>query len=144
MAAINQDVRYCELHPDQEMAQYKHINRQNIQWRCPRCNRERVARAYKDNEVYRRAKKAWTPARKARQLKRDYGITLEEREAMGNTCAICGREENPSVDHDHQTGQVRGILCRSCNLALGHFGDNTDRMLKAIKYLGGEPCQCAG
>lgn len=83
---------------------------------------------------------------KGRNLKRLYGITLEEYEAMllkqGGVCAICGLTERVegralAVDHCHATGAVRGLLCSACNIALGKFEDDTERLRKAITYLGG-------
>jgi len=81
---------------------------------------------------------------KSNNLKIKYGITLDEFNEMlkvqDGGCAICGSAPTPKdthVDHDHETGVVRGILCRSCNLGLGNFGDDTEIMSKAIKYLGG-------
>jgi len=55
-------------------------------------------------------------------------------------CAICKTEVNPftlhaHVDHDHRTGKVRGILCRHCNLGIGHFRENTGALENAIRYL---------
>jgi hypothetical protein len=41
------------------------------------------------------------------------------------------------VDHDHTTGQVRGVLCFSCNVAIGHLGDSADRVRRAADYLQG-------
>ena len=76
------------------------------------------------------------------QLRNKYGITLEEYEAMFNAqqglCAICGEPQNNkllSVDHDHDTDIVRGLLCDSCNRGIGMFLDNPDYLLAAAAYL---------
>lgn len=53
-------------------------------------------------------------------------------------CDICGREvsgRGRHVDHDHETGEVRGVLCLNCNLALGHFNDSIENLARAIEYL---------
>jgi len=77
---------------------------------------------------------------KSRMLKRAYGITLDDFDAMvaeqGGRCAICGVDPpRLSVDHDHATGQVRGLLCDSCNNGLGRFRDNPDSLMAAAAYL---------
>lgn len=82
------------------------------------------------------------------QLFRAYGITIEEYDAMsekqGHVCAICGNAETAmirdtvkklAVDHCHQSGKVRGLLCADCNRALGMFKDNIDSLEAAINYL---------
>jgi hypothetical protein len=78
------------------------------------------------------------------RLKGRYGITLEEWQALydeqGGRCAICDRHASELkrtlvVDHDHQTGKVRGLLCHDCNAALGLMGDDPDRLKRACKYL---------
>ena len=57
-------------------------------------------------------------------------------EKFGNKCGICGKvPQKPFVDHDHVTGQIRGILCSECNRGLGGFKDNTWTMEKAIQYI---------
>ena len=52
-------------------------------------------------------------------------------------CVLCLREfsSTPHIDHDHETGKVRGLLCYPCNSGLGQFEDDIDRLKRAIKYL---------
>lgn len=76
---------------------------------------------------------------------RNYGITRDEYTALlaaqKGVCAICGGDPGTSrggrfhVDHDHETGEVRGLLCASCNQGLGSFRDNPDYLAAAIRYL---------
>jgi len=81
-------------------------------------------------------------ARKA-ELKRLYGITWDDYVKMlkeqGEVCAICKEEcrikKMLSVDHDHKTGKVRGLLCNGCNTSLGRFKDSTILLQRAIDYL---------
>jgi hypothetical protein len=80
---------------------------------------------------------------------RRYGLTPDAREALlafqGGVCAICGRDPADGfsrryhIDHDHKTGIVRGILCASCNVALGGFKDDPVRLAAAIRYLQDPP-----
>lgn len=58
-------------------------------------------------------------------------------------CAICKEAPAEHVDHDHETGRVRGLLCFNCNGALGQFRDRTDLMLQAVAYLHGGDWQSA-
>jgi hypothetical protein len=72
----------------------------------------------------------------------DYTSILNK---QNNVCAICklsekafdkkGKVRNLAVDHDHDTGNVRGLLCTNCNTALGHLKDNINILYNAIKYL---------
>jgi hypothetical protein len=69
-----------------------------------------------------------------------YGITFEQKKKMeneqGGYCAICHRlMEKPCVDHDHETKQVRELLCRSCNLGIGHLQDDILIVESALDYL---------
>lgn len=93
-----------------------------------------------------RAEEARADARKG-NLKR-YGLTVEAHAAMvqsqNGLCAICGdpppqlggrNRTTLNVDHDHETGQVRDLLCYFCNLGLGYFKDNPDRIEAAAAYL---------
>ena len=85
--------------------------------------------------------KAWGSMIKSR-----YGITSEQYYsvlvAQGGGCGICGRtnadrkgQRKLHVDHDHATGDFRGLLCARCNTALGKFVDDVDLLQKAISYL---------
>ena len=82
---------------------------------------------------------------RSQYLKRNYGLTFEEFEAMlsdqDNCCAICkstkplGRHKRFNVDHHNKTGNVRGLLCSNCNTALGLVDDNIHTLKSMIKYL---------
>ncbi|MDX6215898.1 MAG: hypothetical protein QOG99_1482 [Frankiales bacterium] len=72
-------------------------------------------------------------------LKRRYGIGADDVERMvaeqGGLCAICRQAPAEHVDHCHDKGHVRGILCFNCNGGLGQFRDRVDILKKAIDYL---------
>lgn len=72
-----------------------------------------------------------------------FDITLEQYDtlfgAQSGVCAICGKPQangwRLDVDHDHETGIVRGLLCRKCNQTLGMVDDDKGRLLEAALYL---------
>lgn len=83
-----------------------------------------------------------------------YGLTEKAYAALlaaqCGECAICRapcaqfkRGEPLHVDHDHETGQVRGLLCSPCNLTLGHFNDDPERLERAAEYLRAPPAPAA-
>ena len=85
-----------------------------------------------------------------RALFRKYGITPERyfalEAAQNYTCALCARTADQerfgflNVDHCHETGAVRGLLCTPCNHAIGILGDNAEGLRKALNYIG-KSCQ---
>ncbi len=72
-------------------------------------------------------------------LKYKYGLTIQDYDELldtqGGVCAICSSEAKLVVDHDHATDEVRGLLCHSCNLALGHLQDDPKRIQRMLEYL---------
>lgn len=84
-------------------------------------------------------------------LRKLYGIGVEDYESLyrfqAGKCSICERrptkERRLVVDHDHATGEVRGLLCGRCNLALGALEDRKDWLNRARSYLKKPPTACA-
>ena len=82
---------------------------------------------------------------RANSYKFKYGITLKQYDEMleqqNGVCKICGSKDSKRgdhrlmVDHDHKTGEVRGLLCNPCNAAIGLLGDNISTLQNAINYL---------
>ena len=127
----------CKLALPLERFHRSRSTRDGLDPRCKDCRR--AAQARKPQDPQRRRNTA---------LGRLYGITAAEYEAMhtkqGGVCAICKRPEqmtrngilrNLCVDHCHSTGKVRGLLCASCNFAIGRFLDNPELMHSAADYL---------
>ena len=76
------------------------------------------------------------------RLRYKYGITPEDYERMyaeqQGCCKICrSRHAKLLIDHNHETGEVRGLLCQRCNVALGWLGDRQDLAVEAARYLAG-------
>ncbi|WP_431952171.1 endonuclease VII domain-containing protein [Actinacidiphila sp. bgisy167] len=78
---------------------------------------------------------------RAAYFTRKYGITTAELDTMigeqFGICCICLDAPAEHVDHDHGTGRVRGVLCFSCNAALGQFKDRPDVIRRAAAYVEG-------
>ena len=82
-------------------------------------------------------------------LQYNFGLTVDEYTTMlenqDNKCAICKKEEtfrngtgnivSLAVDHDHETGKVRGLLCKDCNQSIGKFNDDPELLYAAYQYL---------
>ena len=77
-------------------------------------------------------------------LKRNFGLSVDAYnqmlESQEQRCAICGKHAETlprrlAVDHCHETGKVRALLCHHCNAGLGHYFDNIHLLSKAIEYL---------
>lgn len=85
----------------------------------------------------------------ARRIEQEYGLTAEQYQELYDfqeqRCWICrratGASRRLSVDHDHRTGFVRGLLCRPCNTMLGQARDSTTFFGRAIVYLTNPPAK---
>jgi len=67
----------------------------------------------------------------------DTDAVAQLREGHDGKCEICGAEPERALclDHDHQTGMIRGLLCRDCNIGIGMFSDDPKRLKAAARYL---------
>ena len=97
------------------------------------------------NSEYWKKRYADNPRKsKDANLQNSYGISIEEYEIMfekqGGRCAICGKHQSELtkrlfVDHSHETGKVRSLLCTNCNFGIGYFKDSELLLLRAAEYL---------
>jgi len=122
---------------------------------CKDCA-DKVAIRYAKTATCKESQKQYWKTNKGKQvqrrcqLKKKFGITLEEYdrllEQQSGVCAICGQPETSedfggsirrlAVDHNHKTGEVRGLLCQKCNHAIGLFNDSLGIILSAARYVG--------
>jgi hypothetical protein len=153
---FNSNVSYCK--PCQ--AQYRKERRLKfldptgkLRW-CTRCEQYLPLEQFANHDYCRACQAAYHQTNKQRyapspevtrekRLQAAYGINNTAYQsifiAQNGVCAICGSApdegQNLHVDHDHESGVVRGLLCFNCNSALGKFGDDIGRLASAIKYL---------
>jgi hypothetical protein len=129
------------LHPKcadchKEYARNKRKN--DAEWRARCLERSKAYRQKYPNRV--KSSIRWST------IKKKYGITRGEYllmlKSQGGACAICGTKgsgtswsENLHVDHNHETGVVRGLLCQPCNVSLGKMKNSAELLRKAAKYL---------
>ena len=134
---------------------------------CKVCTNARVREYYATNEEYRTKQKAnirrqqllkpcAPEVTRKHSLKHKYNLTLEQYEGMkvaqGNKCALCGADDpgrtkltgkwkagHWNIDHCHTTGQVRGLLCHTCNVRVGAYERlmsevGQDKVLEYLKF----------
>jgi hypothetical protein len=123
----------CEKQkPKTEFYKCSH-NKDGLYYQCKSCKKQYDKLRHTKNPKYR----------KDNNLLNRYGITLEDKERMiasqNGKCAICETEldngKHTCVDHCHTTGKIRKILCKCCNIMIGHSKENPEILKKAIKYL---------
>jgi hypothetical protein len=121
--------------PIDSFSSYKYKGDTRLRARCKNCRTDDQKERYSKNpDVHR-----------GYLYKQKYGITLEQYDQMvveqEGVCLICdtdtpmGHHKRFVVDHNHTSGEVRGLLCSKCNSGLGCFSDNPNTLLKAAQYL---------
>ena len=107
----------------------KHSSNFNKKYRCKTCHTKQVRQHRSENlERYRMLQKM-----------RVYGLTETEYKALSKKCECCSSIKNLGIDHNHKTGEVRGILCTTCNTALACLKDNPKLIIKLSKYINKKP-----
>jgi hypothetical protein len=119
-----------------------------LQRHCKVCSNTRVAKKRANNREYMRSymrSPAGKTAARKHLLKKKYKLSLEEFDnllaAQDFVCACCKRSEPGgasnqwNVDHCHESGKVRGLLCNACNIGIGCLGDDLQGARNALQYL---------
>lgn len=146
----------CRCHKRKLLNQFRHGQPKSPDGRtgaCKKCLNKMAKKKYWENPQKERDKKnaqyhADPSVTRRSTLKKLYDITLEDYNALAlqqkGLCAICNKPpirnnqfkgEQLVVDHNHNTGKIRALLCARCNLAIGQFKHNIDLLKKAINYL---------
>jgi hypothetical protein len=130
------DCKACNLLAKKE---WYAANREAVIEKVKRWQREHKDVVNARNRAYR---EAHPDAMREWDLKTKFGISISDYdgllEAQGGDCAICGKPQGKislHVDHDHESGEIRGLLCLGCNNALGQFKDDCDLLARAAGYL---------
>ena len=127
---------------------------------CKKCHNAYLKKRREDPVVAEKTRQSgarWRAANpeadKRKYLLRKFNMTLEEYKALlnkqGGVCAICGEKEQVlrraksgqemlAVDHCHETGKIRGLLCFKCNTGIGALGDSVEGLERALDYLRGQ------
>lgn len=134
--------RECKIEKATSNFRKKVNSKTGITTLCDDCWRARERKRYRDNVISRKANAKWMAIQHTYGLKKEEWVNLFE--AQKGKCAICEvvlhasgpvRITSACVDHNHNTGAVRGILCRHCNTGLGQLKDNVTVLEKALAYL---------
>lgn len=154
-------MKKCSVcHEEKDFTEFykRNASPDGLAYECNKCHKIRnkgrqrqdyKSRWYQDNkdQLSEKAKEYYKDNKNVRRLtlaNKLYGVSAEEYfslyEKYSSSCAICKVSEEKlarflNIDHDHETGEVRGLLCNSCNLGLGVFKDNKELLKKAWEYL---------
>lgn len=126
----------------------EYMRKYSREWYHRSENHDRLKRKARDYRKEHRLRllilnKKWRDSRKNKsenaRLRYIYGIGLADLSTMKKTqkglCAVCGLKKPLVIDHDHESGKVRGLCCRNCNSGMGLLKDSISMLKRAIKYL---------
>lgn len=129
----------CKLPKDRESFGVNNNSKDGLCYSCKECVAKRAAHLRKTQPAKFKIRDRKNNAR------RKYGISLEEYEHRidKDRCDICSRpldpkgskKVKPALDHCHETGSLRGVLCGNCNVGLGLFQDSVSVLEHAVRYL---------
>ena len=129
----------CKKNKDE--AEFYHRKSGRIDTWCKCCRRDDVKRYRKTHPHNSEYHKAYREAHREEIVehirKRKYGADFDYGQMLADQqgrCAICGEAVTLVVDHNHETGEVRGLLCSNCNVGLGYFIDDPELLLAAVAY----------
>ena len=137
------DKQYYKEHKEEKSQYHKQYRKEHKEER--RQYNKQYCKEHKE-EIRQQSKQYYAEHKEEigqHQIKYKYGLSLGKYKAMlkaqDNKCAICRKTfvdaRHTFVDHDHNTGEVRGILCNNCNTVLGHSHDDPEVLLRAAVYL---------
>jgi hypothetical protein len=160
MIAIDLDSKYCHgCEQDRSLTEWhKSKDRKDgLATQCKHCVKKRTNQWYLDNKEVHDARNRRYYRNNERQFRENayrskYGIGVDDYdrlfESQNGVCALCNKPESArdkwtgkvrrlAIDHCHETGQVRGLLCYRCNHITGCLGDNLEAALKLVRYMEG-------
>lgn len=149
---VNAQRRAARINGDREK-----LNEQNRErWKRYKPRAKIVNKAWreKSREAIKARSKKWNELNREKcrldKVQKKFGLSADDYKALvakqNGVCAVCqrpevardgrsGRVKELAVDHDHETGKVRGLLCSSCNRAIGHLNEDPKLLLAAANYL---------
>lgn len=134
-------MEYSDSMPYTDKEHFKHYQRDYRKRNRAKVNRWRK-KLYDKRRATPEALDVYRRKERIKQIHIYFGVSYEEAERLdtqhraAQRCDLCGETATQfHIDHDHQTKQVRGILCQQCNMGLGLFGDSVSRLEDAIRYL---------
>ena len=135
----------CKLYKDESEFHRGAQNPDGLQYDCKACRSEAAKFRYLTNlNRIKQSTSEWKSKNlskiQARRRFKKYsmlpGQFAQILDLQGGRCAICKTEmANPHIDHNHQTGEIRGLLCKNCNWLLGHAKESVEILLGAVTYL---------